>query len=133
MNSLNPNQALSSYQQMGAYGQVEEANGHELIRLLLETLSVRITEAKICIQEDDIGEKITRLTKALNILDGLRMSLNIEKGGEIASNLDDLYDYMQRQLIQANAHNNISILDEVKGLVEEIKGAWILIPQELRR
>ncbi|MFK8027948.1 MAG: flagellar export chaperone FliS [Gammaproteobacteria bacterium] len=133
MNSLNSNQALASYQEMGAYGQVEEANGHELIRLLLETLSVRITEAKTCIQEDDIGEKITRLTKALNILDGLRMSLNIEKGGEIAANLDDLYDYMQRQLIQANAHNDIPILDEVKGLVEEIKSAWVLIPQELRR
>ncbi len=133
MNSLNSNQALASYQEMGAYVQVEEANGHELIRLLLETLSVRITEAKTCIQEDDIGEKITRLTKALNILDGLRMSLNIEKGGEIASNLDDLYDYMQRQLIQANAHNDIPILDEVKGLVEEIKSAWVLIPQELRR
>ena len=133
MNSLNSNQALASYQQMGAYGQVEEANGHELIRLLLETLSVRITEAKTCIQDGDISEKITRLTKALNILDGLRMSLNIEKGGEIASNLDDLYDYMQRQLIQANAHNDVSILDEVKGLVEEIKGAWTLIPQELRR
>ncbi len=133
MNSLNSNQALASYQEMGAYGQVEEASGHELIRLLLETLSVRITEAKTCIQEDDIGEKITRLTKALNILDGLRMSLNIEEGGEIASNLDDLYDYMQRQLIQANAHNDVPILDEVKGLVEEIKSAWIMIPQELRR
>ncbi|MDW3094354.1 MAG: flagellar export chaperone FliS [Gammaproteobacteria bacterium] len=133
MNSLNSNQALASYQEMGAYGQVEEANGHELIRLLLETLSIRIAEAKTCIQEDDIGEKITRLTKALNILDGLRMSLNIEKGGEIASNLDDLYDYMQRQLIQANAHNDVSILDEVKGLVEEIYSAWSLIPQELRR
>ncbi len=133
MNSLDSNQALASYQQMGAYGQVEEANGHELIRLLLETLSVRITEAKACIQEKNISEKITRLTKAINILDGLRMSLDIEKGGEISSNLDDLYDYMQRQLIQANANNNVSILDEVKGLVEEIKGAWILIPQDLRR
>ncbi|MFK7795421.1 MAG: flagellar export chaperone FliS [Gammaproteobacteria bacterium] len=133
MNSLNSNQALASYQQMGAYGQVEEANGHELIRLLLETLSVRIAEAKTCIQEKNISEKITRLTKALNILDGLRMSLNIEEGGEIASNLDDLYDYMQRQLIQANAHNDLPILDEVKGLVEEIKSAWVLIPQELRR
>lgn len=133
MNSLNSNHALEAYQQMGSYGQVEEANGHELIRLLLETLSLRITEAKTCIEEDDIGEKITRLTKALNILDGLRMSLNIEKGGEIAANLDDLYDYMQRQLIQANAHNDISILKEVKGLVEEIKGAWELIPQESRR
>ena len=133
MNSLNSNQALASYKEMGAYGQVEEANGHELIRLLLDTLSVRIAEAKTCIQDGDIGEKITRLTKALNILDGLRMSLNIEEGGEIASNLDDLYDYMQRQLIQANAHNDVPILDEVKGLVDEIKGAWSMIPQELRR
>ena len=133
MTSFSSNQALASYQEMGAYGQVEQANGHELIRLLLETLSVRINEAKSCILQGDIGEKITRLTKALNILDGLRMSLNIEEGGEIAANLDDLYDYMQRQLGQANAHNDIDILDEVKGLVEEIKSAWVLIPDELRK
>ena len=130
---LDSHQALASYRQMGAYGQVEQADGHELIRLLLETLSIRITEAKNCIRDGDIVEKITRLTKALGILDGLRMSLNIEEGGEIASNLDDLYDYMQRQLIQANAHNDVSILDEVKGLVDEIKGAWELIPPESRR
>ena len=133
MTTLSSNQALASYKEMGAYGQVEEANGHEMIRLLLETLAIRINEAKACIQNDDIGEKITRLTKALNILDGLRMSLNIEDGGEIAANLDDLYDYMQRQLVQANAHNDIQILDEVKGLVEEIKSAWVLIPAELRK
>ena len=129
MTSLNSHQALASYRQMDAYGQVEQANGHELVRLLLETLSVRITEAKNCIREGDIVEKIIRLTKALDILDGLRMSLDIEQGGDIASNLDDLYDYMQRQLIKANAHNDVAILDEVK----EIKGAWVLIPQELRR
>lgn len=133
MASLQSNQALASYQQMGAYGQVEQANGHELIKLLLETLSVRITEAKSCIQQGDITEKITRLTKALNILDGLRMSLNIEEGGEIAANLDDLYDYMQRQLVQANAHNDMGILDEVKSLVEEITSAWVLIPNEVRK
>ena len=133
MSSPQSNHALASYQEMGAYGQVEQANGHELIRLLLETLSTRITEAKTCILDDDIGEKITRLTKALNILDGLRMSLNIEEGKEIAENLDDLYDYMQRQLVKANAYNDVAILDEVKGLVEEIKEAWVLIPEELRQ
>lgn len=133
MSILQSNQALASYQQMGAYGQVEQADGHELIKLLLETLAVRINEAKSCIQQGDITEKITRLTKALDILDGLRMSLNIEEGGEIATNLDDLYDYMQRQLVQANAYNDISILDEVKGLVEEITSAWVLIPADLRK
>ena len=133
MTLLSSNQALASYQEMGAYGQVDQADGHELIRLMLETLLVRINEAKSCIQQGDIGEKITRLTKALNILDGLRMSLNIEEGGQIAANLDDLYDYMQRQLVQANANNDIQILDEVKGLVEEINSAWVLIPTELRK
>ena len=133
MTLLNSNHALASYQEMGAYGQVEEADGHELIRLLLETLSARITEAKNCIAEDDINEKIVRLTKALNILDGLRMSLNEEAGGDIARNLDDLYDYMQRRLVEANAHNNVPILDEVKGLVEEIKSAWVQIPTDARK
>ncbi len=133
MTVQNSSQALASYQQMGAYGQVEQANGHELVRLLLETLSVRISEARMCIEKGDISEKIIRLTKALNIIDGLRMSLNIEEGGEVATNLDDLYDYMQRQLVQANAHNKISLLDEVKGLVEEIKSAWVLIPEEVRK
>ena len=133
MTLLNAGHALAAYQEMGACGQVEEADGHELIRLLLDTLTVRITEAKNCIAENDINEKIVRLTKALNILDGLRMALNIEKGGDIARNLDDLYDYMQRRLVEANAHNDVPILDEVKGLVEEIKGAWIQIPAEARQ
>ena len=133
MTSLQFNNALASYQQTSAYGQVEQADGHELIRLLLETLSARISQARHCIEENDIIEKITRLTKALNILDGLRMSLNLEQGGEIAANLDDLYDYMQRQLVRANSHNDMAILDEVKVLVEEIKQAWVLIPAELRK
>ena len=57
MTLLSSNHALTSYQEMGAYGHVEEANGHELIRLLLETLSTRISEAKLCIQQDDITER----------------------------------------------------------------------------
>ena len=133
MTSLQFNNALAGYQQTNAYGQVEQADGHELIRLLLETLSARISQARHAIEENDIVEKIARLSKALNILDGLRMSLNTEQGGEIAANLDDLYDYMQRQLVRANAHNDIAILDEVKALVEEIKQAWMLIPAELRK
>ena len=133
MTSLQFNNALAGYQQTNAYGQVEQADGHELIRLLLETLSARISQARHSIEENDIIEKTARLSKALNILDGLRMSLNTEQGGEIAANLDDLYDYMQRQLVRANAHNNIAILDEVKALAEEIKQAWMLIPAELRK
>ena len=133
MSLMNYQHALSSYAETGSYGQVEQADGHELIRLLLETLSLRISEAKKYIEEDNINEKIVRLTKALNILDGLRMALNKEEGGDIAANLDDLYDYMQRRIVEANAHNDKEILMEVKNLVEEIKDAWTQIPPEARR
>ena len=130
---MNNELALSSYNDTGNYGQVDEADGHELITLLFDTLTLRITQAKKSIEENDINEKIVRLTKALNIIDGLRVSLNHEEGGEIAKNLDDLYDYMQRRLVEANATNDISILIEINSLVDEIKGAWAQIPVEARK
>ena len=56
----------------------------------------------------------------------------MSNGGEIAQNLDDLYDYMQRQLVVANADNDASIIDEVMGLLREIQEAWNSIPNEAR-
>lgn len=130
---MNNELALSSYNETGNYDQVEQADGHELIMLLFNTLSLRITQAKNSIEQGDINDKIERITKALNIIDGLRVSLNHDDGGEIAKNLDDLYDYMQRRLVEANATNDVSALIEIKGLVEEIKGAWSQIPAEARK
>jgi len=84
------------------------------------------------IERKQIQEKTVRVSKAIAILDGLRSSLNIVEGGEIAQNLDDLYDYMQRQLVVANADNDVSIIDEVMGLLREIQEAWNSIPNEAR-
>ncbi|MBT8124078.1 MAG: flagellar export chaperone FliS, partial [Gammaproteobacteria bacterium] len=77
-------------------------------------------------------EKAVRITKAIAILDGLRSSLNIVDGGEIAQNLDDLYDYMQRRLVVANADDDASIINEVMGLLREIQEAWNTMPYEAR-
>jgi flagellar protein FliS len=130
---MNNELALSSYSETGNYDQVEQADGHELIMLLFDTLTLRIMQAKNSIETDDINGKIERVTKALNIIDGLRISLNHEDGGEIARNLDDLYDYMQRRLVEANAHNDVNALVEINSLVGEIKGAWAQIPVEARK
>lgn len=129
---MNNELALSSYSETGNYDQVDQADGHELITLLFDTLSLRIMQAKKSIETDDINGKIERVTKALNILDGLRVSLNHDDGGDIARNLDDLYDYMQRRLVEANAKNDINALLEINSLVGEIKEAWAQIPVEAR-
>ena len=75
-------------------------------------------------EQGDIPGKAA-LSKAINIItNGLRAGLNHEAGGEIAANLDDLYDYMTRRLLQANLHNDIDAIEEVERLLTNIADAW---------
>jgi flagellar protein FliS len=66
--------------------------------------------------------------RAVDILQELRASLNLEAGGELATNMADLYDYSSQQLVRANAQSRPELLDEVGNLIREIRSAWIQIP-----
>ena len=63
------------------------------------------------------------------IIDELRNSLNFKAGGAVATNLDALYEYMCMRLMQANASNKPEWLDEVSRLLNEIRSAWLQMPQ----
>ena len=84
----------------------------------------KIAAAKGNMEHGNIQAKGDQIGSAISILDGLRISLDMEKGGEIAQNLDDLYVYMERRLIEAHSHNDTAILDEVSDLLRQIKEAW---------
>ena len=68
----------------------------------------------------------------MSIINGLRTSLDMDAGGAIAVNLDDLYAYMTRRLIDASAQNDANALSEVIDLLLEIKGAWDAMPEAVR-
>lgn len=116
--------ALRQYQQVNTQSGVAYASPHRLIQMLMEGALERIAVAKGCIQRQDIAAKGEQIGKAIDIIGGLRDGLNMEAGGEIAANLDALYDYLQRQLLQANLHSDLAILDEVADLLRPIKEAW---------
>lgn len=69
----------------------------------------------------------------MSIIDGLRASLNHERGGKIAANLDALYDYMTRTLVTANLHNDDTKLAEVEKLLNEIRVGWKGIEAQVER
>ncbi|HHI93307.1 MAG TPA: flagellar export chaperone FliS [Gammaproteobacteria bacterium] len=117
--------AVSAYQTVQIDAAVLGASPHELIGKLLARAMEAIAEAKEQIQTKDISGKSQNIKIATSIIsDGLRSSLNMEAGGEIAANLDGLYDYMLRQLMKAHAENNTAILDEIVTLLQEIKSGW---------
>src|SRR5690606_16339292 len=78
------------------------------------------------------AEKGKAISKAINIIDnGLRASLDKSTGGEIALNLDSLYEYMGNRLLLANLKNDAAILQEVQTLLLDIKSSWESIaPQQ---
>ena len=71
-----------------------------------------------------ISERAKAIQKAGDIIDELLCSLDFEKGGVIARNLESLYNYMTRRILQAEAERNTGILDEIIGMLGELRSAW---------
>ncbi|MDR2452406.1 MAG: flagellar export chaperone FliS [Candidatus Accumulibacter sp.] len=124
-NKLDP---LDAYGEVGIGTAVSTASPHQLIVLLFEGARQAVVVARSGIESGDIPRKGAAITKAIDIiLNGLRASLNLEEGGNLAQNLYALYDYMARRLLHANLHNDKAALDEVLNLLTEIHGAWVQI------
>lgn len=116
--------AAKAYAQVGTETGVAAASPHQLIVMLYEGLERWLTVARFAIMQSKIPEKCKAFDKAQAILEELRVSLDRDKGGEIAANLDQLYEYMGMRLLEANLKNSLEALAEVQKLAGEIQGAW---------
>jgi len=111
---------------------VTDADPHQLIQMLLDGALGKLSVVKGLLKRNDTAKKGEIIGQAMSIVSGLRLSLDMEAGGDIAVNLDNLYEYIERRLLEANIKNDIGIIDEVVSLLREIKTAWESIPQESR-
>ena len=123
---------VAKYGKVAAESEADYANPHRLVQMLMEGALDKVATAKGCIERNDLEGKSRQITWAMSIINGLRTSLDMDAGGAIAVNLDDLYDYMIRRLIDASAQNDADALTEVIDLMLEIKGAWDAMPDEVR-
>jgi flagellar protein FliS len=128
---MNTQVAMHQYRQVSNHSSVEDANPHKLILMLLTGAQERIVTARTHMINRNIAAKGETIGTAMNIIVGLRASLDHEKGGEISSNLDALYEYMEKQLFIANLKNDPLKLDEVSNLLKEITSAWVGIANQV--
>lgn len=125
---MNASLAMNQYKEVRVQSSVMDATPHRLIQMLMEGVLEKIALAKGNILRKEIAQKGENIGKAITIVGGLQASLDKEKGGELAENLNSLYDYMAQRLLMANIQSDDAILDEVADLMLEIKAGWDAIP-----
>src|SRR5262245_11305306 len=126
---MNAMAALRQYQSVNTQAQAVDASPHRLIQMLMEGGLTRLAQARGAIERGQLGQKGELIGKAIAIIGGLRDSLNFEQGGEIAVNLDSLYEYMVSRLLEANLKSDAALVDEVAGLLRNVKTGWDGIAQ----
>lgn len=124
---------VAAYHSVSVHGGVTEADPHALVLMLMNALKERMATARGCIERCDIAHKARLLHSCVTIIAELRGSLNLDAGGELPGNLSDLYDYMMRRLMLANAEDNVSYITEVEQLLGELRSAWIAIGPQVRQ
>ncbi len=129
MNSLSP---ISTYRSVNTQSAIVDSNPHQLVLMLLDGAIEKSAAAIGHMRRQAITEKARLIRGSMEIIDTLRANLDHDSGGEIAGNLEQLYDYMYRRLMEANLRNDPDRLTEVISLLKEIRSAWDAIPQDYR-
>ncbi len=102
----------ATYSDVKAYTGLSDATPHQVVQQMLETMLTRVAQAQGQMERGDIQAKSETISKALAITEALVLSLDRERGGAIASNLEELYDYISRTLLAANLENRVELLAE---------------------
>ena len=118
------NPGLGEYRKVEVSGSLNDANPHRVVQVMLQAALDRLSEATGYMERGEVAPKVAAVGKALGIVEGLQLSLDPERGGPIAQNLNDLYEYMTGILLRANAEDKPELLEEASALLREIKSGW---------
>lgn len=121
---MNAMTAMRQYQSVNTQARAIEADPHRLIQMLIEGGLTRLAQARGAMERNQTALKGELIGKAIGIVGGLRQALDVKQGGELAVNLDSLYEYMTTRLMEANLKNDTVIIEEVSELLREVKSGW---------
>lgn len=104
--------------------EVQSRTPLELVVMLYDGALRFIGVAKDAIARGDIRGRSEAISRALAIVSELQSTLDVERGGDMAASLDDMYRYITQRLVQSTIKNDSEPLDEVRRLLETLRDGW---------
>lgn len=118
-------QSAQAYSSVGIETQVLSASPERLITLLFDGALSAIAKARLHLQHGNIAERGMAISKALDIVDsGLKASVDMDAGGELAKNLVLTYELVIRHLMQANLNADDEKLKLAESILRDLGSAW---------
>jgi len=130
---FNPQQALLQYSNVENSVKVNQATAYDLTKMLFDGCLKALSLTIFHVKSKNFSGKSVELSRSLSIINGLRDCLDLEKGGDLATNLDELYQYMTKTLRECSVSNDIEKLQHIHELLREISIGWESMPAECRR
>ncbi len=116
------------YQQVGVETGISGASPHQLVQMLFDGFMEAIAQGRGAMRAGQRATKGQALTRAVRIVEeGLRAGLDLRGGGQLARDLDELYQYLTMRLTLANLRDDERLLDECQRLVQPLREAWMAI------
>ena len=128
---MNAKSAIQTYTKTKTESSIADASPTQLITSLLDGALECMTTAKGAMNRGDFAGGGESIGKAMKIIDGLDVLLDHEAGGDIASNLSRLYEYMTTLLLQANIRRDSQLISEASALLGEIREGWAALPEDV--
>lgn len=122
--------SMKAYKSVALDSQKTVASPYKVVQMLLAGVLERLAKARLAMEQQDTARRGELLGASMMIVAELRMALDHEEGGEIAANLDNLYEFVMGELVLANSENSLERLEAISGLIRGIKESWDAIPVE---
>lgn len=116
--------AGARYRDIEMTSRIDGASPHRLIAILFEELLRAIDAAKVAMERQDQGRLADKQARALSILQALEASLDVEKGGEIATNLSAIYREGRRLLTTGTREKRPELIAQARTMLADIASAW---------
>ena len=118
--SNTPGHAASAYLEQD----IRTADPVTLVARVLEIALVQLSRARAALASKQMSAKGMAVQRTARCLSLLQASLDKERGGAAASNMDRLYEYLQRRLGEGHRRNDDAALAEIAKHLGELGSAW---------